>query len=168
MAVITVRHGYDEVGITADQPVSPRIGQMYFDTTLGTPVWYHADDASWAAAINAVGVDVATGEVTVIHGFDEALLTTEQPGSPYLGQMYYDITEGEPRWWDGDTWATAAVSTTVVDTGERTVLHGHEQQGTTLQRPASPDVGNMFYDLTEKQPGWWDGTNWVDYLGATI
>jgi hypothetical protein len=168
MVVTTVRHGYDEVGPTAEAPASPRIGQMYFDTTLGTPMWWHADDGSWVTSVNATGIDVATGEVSVWHGFDEALVTADLPASPYLGQMVYDITEGEPRWWDGSSWEDSTVAAAVVDTGERTVLHGHEQQGTTAQRPGSPDIGNMFYDVTIKQPCWWDGTNWVDAEGTTV
>jgi hypothetical protein len=41
------------VGTTANRPVSPTIGDSYFDTTLGIPIWY--DGADW---VNFSGVAV--------------------------------------------------------------------------------------------------------------
>ena len=44
---------YHLSGITGDRPTSPRVGCMYFDTTLGIPIWY--DGTNW---INATGATV--------------------------------------------------------------------------------------------------------------
>ena len=46
------------------------------------------------------------------------------------------------------------------DTGERTVLHGFDQQGTTAQRPADPVLGHLFYDVTVDSLLYWDGAAW--------
>jgi len=41
-------------GITADRPIAPlQIGQFYFDTTLGIPIWW--DGTNW---VNASGTTV--------------------------------------------------------------------------------------------------------------
>lgn len=39
--------------------------------------------------------------------------------------------------------------------------------GTTAQRPASPTVGQQFWDTTLDQPVWHDGAGWVDADGTT-
>lgn len=40
--------------------------------------------------------------------------------------------------------------------------------GTTADRPASPVLGQMYFDtdLTPPTPVWWDGAQWVDSAGA--
>jgi len=46
-------HVINGSGDTASRPATPTIGQTYFDTTLGIPVWY--DGTNW---INAMGTIV--------------------------------------------------------------------------------------------------------------
>jgi hypothetical protein len=41
-------------GATASRPAAPTVGQMFYDTTLGIPIWYHAT-AVWK---NAAGTTV--------------------------------------------------------------------------------------------------------------
>lgn len=43
----------DPSGITADRPASPFTGKMYFDTTLGQPVWWNG--SNW---VNSSGISV--------------------------------------------------------------------------------------------------------------
>lgn len=43
----------DSAGTTAARPATPNIGQMYFDTTLGIPVWYNS--TAW---VDATGTPV--------------------------------------------------------------------------------------------------------------
>ena len=39
-------------GATADRPTSPNTGQMYFDTTLGYPIWYNG--TAWVKATGTI------------------------------------------------------------------------------------------------------------------
>jgi hypothetical protein len=41
-------------GTTADRPARPVTGQMYYDTTLGKPIWRHASGVWKDAAGNIV------------------------------------------------------------------------------------------------------------------
>lgn len=38
----------------------------------------------------------------------------------------------------------------------------------TANRPTSPMIGQFFKDTTLGIPIWWDGTNWINHLGATV
>lgn len=40
-------------GATAGRPQNPRVGETYFDQTLGLPIWWNG--ATW---VNALGVPV--------------------------------------------------------------------------------------------------------------
>lgn len=41
-----------ENGVTGNRPSSPAIGQRYFDTTLGKPIWYNG--TNWVDANGAI------------------------------------------------------------------------------------------------------------------
>jgi hypothetical protein len=40
--------------------------------------------------------------------------------------------------------------------------------GTTPNRPASPYVGQSFFDTTIALPIWWNGANWINAAGAIV
>jgi hypothetical protein len=40
--------------------------------------------------------------------------------------------------------------------------------GTTLQRPATPIMGQYYFDTTLVIPIWWNGTNWTNSAGAPV
>lgn len=40
--------------------------------------------------------------------------------------------------------------------------------GTTASRPASPDIGQIFYDTSLGLPIWWNGAGWKDAAGNTV
>lgn len=42
------------------------------------------------------------------------------------------------------------------------------RNGTTAERPASPAVGQQYFDSTLGYAIWYDGTNWVDAAGTTV
>lgn len=48
-----------------------------------------------------------------------------------------------------------------------TVHHGHDQSGTTAQRPTNADVGFAYWDTTLSQTVVWNGSAWKDTLGNT-
>jgi hypothetical protein len=48
-----IREYVYRAGATADRPASPVTGQMFFDTTLGTPIWWNG--SNW---IDASGTTV--------------------------------------------------------------------------------------------------------------
>ena len=37
-------------GATGDRPNNPVNGQMYYDNTLKTPIWWNSEDAEWKDA----------------------------------------------------------------------------------------------------------------------
>lgn len=42
------------------------------------------------------------------------------------------------------------------------------QGGITLNRPATPEDYEFYFDTTLGQPIWFDGSNWVDATGTTV
>ena len=42
------------------------------------------------------------------------------------------------------------------------------QSGSTAARPDSATKGQCFFDTDLNKPIWFNGTNWVDYTGATV
>ena len=51
---------------------------------------------------------------------------------------------------------------------EKTVVAKVFQSGDTASRPASPVVGESYFDTDLGKPIWFDGTNWVDATGTTV
>lgn len=41
---------YQNRGSTAQRPTAPVSGQMYYDTTLGLPIWYNTVSSEWKRA----------------------------------------------------------------------------------------------------------------------
>jgi hypothetical protein len=50
--VTTHETAYHSGGTTADRPASPNLYALYFDTTLGKPVWY--DGSEWVDATGTI------------------------------------------------------------------------------------------------------------------
>ena len=42
------------------------------------------------------------------------------------------------------------------------------QAGSTADRPTTASIGQCYFDTDLNKPIWFNGTNWVDYTGATI
>lgn len=56
MAETTVQHGCDQVGTTAQRPASAPDGFMFFDKTLGKPIWRDAANSRWVYSDGTVVV----------------------------------------------------------------------------------------------------------------
>ncbi|ECC3255898.1 right-handed parallel beta-helix repeat-containing protein, partial [Salmonella enterica subsp. enterica] len=41
---------YQNRGSTSQRPTAPVNGQMYYDVTLGLPIWYNSTTSSWKRA----------------------------------------------------------------------------------------------------------------------
>lgn len=48
--VYTVIKSVTQSGTTANRPTKIYVGQMYFDTTLGLPIWVNAAGTGWVKA----------------------------------------------------------------------------------------------------------------------
>lgn len=55
---ITVLHGHDQQGTTAQRPTNAENGFAFFDTTLTCTIFYDADNSVWR---DAQGRDVSNG-----------------------------------------------------------------------------------------------------------
>ena len=42
------------------------------------------------------------------------------------------------------------------------------QAGSTADRPTTATLGQCYFDKDLNKPIWFNGTNWVDYTGATV
>ena len=42
------------------------------------------------------------------------------------------------------------------------------QAGSSADRPTTAVLGQCYFDTDLNKPIWFNGTNWVDYTGATI
>lgn len=47
-AVNQLRRRASNAGATADRPVNPETSTMFFDTTLGAPIWWNGSAWVWA------------------------------------------------------------------------------------------------------------------------
>jgi hypothetical protein len=62
----------------------------------------------------------------------------------YVGQPYYDTTQGQLLIWNGNTWASV----------------GSIGTGTTSQFPSNPFLGQLFFATDAGQIFNWNGTGW--------
>ena len=87
------------------------------------------------AALQTQSPTAATGQVLVGYG-----PTSQRPGNPGNGFLYYDTTVGAEFVWTGTTWARVSpvISPTLIPVG----------YGTTAQRPTSPVNGYLYFDTT--------------------
>ncbi len=58
MGIAVDNYGNDLSGTTAQRPTSPYIGSMFFDTTLGQPIWWNG--TAWVAATVALGAEAVS------------------------------------------------------------------------------------------------------------
>lgn len=49
-----------------------------------------------------------------------------------------------------------------------TTKHEVWLSGATASRPATPTIGQRYFDTTLGKPVWFNGTNWVDATGAIV
>lgn len=106
---------YGSKGTTAQRPIltANDSGYIYYDETLGMPIWWNGSawkdaekngDVSWVLAImeeinkKANGSKGTTAQRPVLVAGDN-------------GFMYYDTTLSKPVWWDGTEWKDAAGET---------------------------------------------------------
>lgn len=99
--------------------------------------------------------------------------TLERPEEPEVGQMYFDTDLGCAIWWDGVAWVTKwedhvsdsdnPHSVTPDQIGALSFLIG-----TTLERPSSPEDGQMYFDTDLGIPIWWTGSIWINASGNDV
>ena len=51
---------------------------------------------------------------------------------------------------------------------DKTYAKKINQAGSTADRPTTAELGQCYFDTGLNKPIWFNGTNWVDYTGATI
>jgi predicted secreted protein len=88
-------------GTTAQRPAKPKIGQIYFDTTLSKPIWCKTEAVvagDGTITTPAVWVEGAL-ETEIIALQDPADgITADRPTKPKVGQFYFDTTLSKPIW----------------------------------------------------------------------
>ena len=121
-------------GTTADRPSSSSIstGFVYFDTTLGIPLYW--DGTNWIDAIYTP----ASGS------------TSGRPANPLTGETYFDTTLGKPMFWNGTAWIDAK-SDAVVKSG-----------ASSDTKPIQPPVGTQYFETDKNKVRIWNGTAWID------
>lgn len=65
-----------------------------------------------------------------------------------------------------DTWYLGASVTEILDCALDTYTVAGRTNGTTAQRPTTPDTGQMYFDTTLGYPIWYNGTDWVNASGT--
>jgi len=82
-----------QYGVRNVRPRDPFIGQMYYDTSVNSPIWWNG--SQWLKVQQFVAADDTYAGITSL-----------RPTSPQTGQTFYDTTIGKPVWWTGSTWTT--------------------------------------------------------------
>ena len=122
------------------------------------------DGTDWKAVTPSTNVIIPTGP------------TGSEPASPVAGDLYYDTTTDELMVHDGTNWVSANadvisdlddVDTTGVASGDKLVWSGTNwvpssdasiPNGPTGSEPASPSIGDLYYDTTLDELMIFDGT----------
>ena len=76
--------------------------------------------------------------------------TADRPGSPSVGDLFWDTDLGILVIWDGSSWEP-------VGSGDAVTV----PNGPSADRPATPEVGDLYFDTTINTLMVYDGTGWV-------
>ncbi len=125
-------------GPSSRRPSSPRLGFLYYDTTLQVEVVFTS--AGW----KVVGV-----QPIQMVGFGT---TGQRPNTPQPGFLFFDTTIQQLLVWAGSNWTAIGPSTSVAN------MVGF---GTTGQRPSNPANGFEFFDTSLQQLVVWTGSAWL-------
>lgn len=113
-------------------------------------------------SVGSTGGVVGSAGTFTNHGFDF-----------YTNNVMRGTIMSSGRWWIGPTLADDGANRMQINGGLRVfggTITGAVQNGNTAARPATPALGQMYFDtqLSPAKPIWYNGTNWVDATGATV
>jgi len=154
--------------------VAPPVGSAaaFDDDSIASPTLQNVDNPSdaWLVVLNALD---SSGNVVATYMLPLSIPTTVQStyagplalpyvvptavATPGIGQALYQN-------------ASKAGAVTAKDASAVSRQVAIVRSGITASRPSTTnlDVGTTYYDTTIPAPIWWDGVNWVNYLGVTV
>lgn len=151
-------------GPTSGIPVSPQVGDMWFDTTIIellvctsiTPsVWSATSAISTSLppspTIGQLYFNTITSQLMVCTSISPITWTpvsltqsgTIPPADPLLGQLWYNTGPDVLNYWNGTNWEVLAGS-----------------NNASAQPPVSPVLGQFWFDTSNQVMTFWNGTVW--------
>lgn len=163
-------------GNLASPPSSPKVGDWYFNTGDGKQ--YEYDGATWVGTLvptaSQVGARASswqpnwTADVLSKPGFKGNLSTP--PGSPVVGDWYFNTTDGKQYEYNGSSWSGTLVPT-ASQVGARDgswqpnwsadVLAKPGFKGNLSSNPVSGVVGDWYFNTSDGKQYEYSGTAWV-------
>lgn len=114
-------------------------------------------------AVSYISTEVVTGEgvsIDFFHGTvrneDSGFVAIDVKQAQLLGQ------EGNTSVNFGERSLNSPFGETFLDWSTGLKIHSGSA------RPGTPQVGTIFFDTSLGQPLWWNGTEWVDAMGASL